>query len=337
MHHDPTSSVVHLRTLLKALEDMGIATAELCRACGLDPAILEDANARVPRSLLLRLWREAGHCSPDPHLGLHLGERVRPRAANILTYLTMSSRTLRKGLERLIRYQRILGEGGRLQMSDDGARTFVRIEFGSRELPATRDEIEYLTVVLMRFGRWIFGADLALLEVCFSHPAPADTSEYERIFACRPRFGAAESGLWIASADLDRRSIHANPEMARTHEQFAEEYLAGLEDRTVTRQLRTRLLAVLETGVIDLQAAARDLHLSIRTLQRRLRDEGTSYRELVDDLRRDIALSQLRKSDASIEEITYLTGFSELSPFYRAFRRWTGKTPAEYRATMAQP
>jgi len=336
MHQEPTSSVVHLRAFLRALEDAGVDTAELCRACGLDPAILEDANAHIPRSLLLDLWRQAARRLPDPHLGLHLAERVRPRAADVVTYLTMSSRTLREGLERLIRYQRILGEGSRLQLSDEGVRTFIRIGLGSRELPPIRDEIEYWAVVLMKYGRWIFGVDLALLEVCFSHPAPEDTSEHERIFGCCPRFGTAESGLWIASADLDRRSIHANPEIARAHEEFAEEYLAGLADFSVTRRLRERLMAVLETGPLDLETAARDLHIGVRTLQRRLRDEGTSYREVVDELRRDVALRQLRKTDASIEEITWLAGFSELSPFYRAFRRWTGKTPSQYRAKMSE-
>jgi AraC-like DNA-binding protein len=336
MNQEPSSSVVHVRTLLRALEDTGVDTAELCRACGLDPSILEDASGQIPRSLLLQLWRQAERHLPDPHLGLHLGERVQPRAANVVTYLTMSSRTLREGLERLIRYQRILGEGSRLQLTDEGDRTFIRIEFGSRELPATRDEIEYWAVVLLKYGRWIFGVDLALPEVCFSHPAPEDSSEHERIFGCRPRFGAAESGLWLASADLDRLSLHANPEIARAHEQFAQEYLAGLEDCSVTRQLRERLMAGLETGPVALETAARDLHIGVRTLQRRLRNEGTNYREVVDQLRRDVVLRQLRKTDASIEEITWLAGFSELSPFYRAFRRWTGKTPSQYRAAMSE-
>jgi AraC-like DNA-binding protein len=336
MDQEPSSSIVHVRTLLKALEASGVDTAELCRACGLDPAMLEDASAHLPRSFLLQLWRRAAHRLPDPHLGLHLGERVQPRAANVVTYLTMSSRTLREGLERLIRYQRILGEGSRLQLRDEGVRAFIRIDFGSRELPAIRDEIEYWAVALMKYGRWIADFDLPLREVRFSHPAPEDTSEHERIFGCRPRFDAAESGLWIASVDLDRRSLHANPEIARAHEQFAEAYLAGLEDFSVTRQLRERLMAVLETGPLDLETTARDLHMGVRTLQRRLRDEGTSYREVVDELRRDVALRQLCQTDASIEEITWLAGFSELSPFYRAFRRWTGETPSQYRATKSE-
>jgi AraC-like DNA-binding protein len=283
------------------------------------------------------LRRKSARRLPDPHLGLHLGERVRPRATNVVTYLGMSSRTLREGLERLIRYQRIIAGGARLQLRDEGAQTFVRIEFGSQELPATRDEIDFWAVVLMKFSRWITDLDIALREVRFAYPRPEDTSERERIFDCCPRFDAGESGLLMASAHLSRPSIHANPEIARAHEQFAEAYLAGLDDASTTRQLRELLVSLLERGPLDLQTVASRLHMSARTLQRRLRDEGTSYREVVDELRRDVALNQLRSTDTPIEEITYLIGFSELSPFYRAFRRWTGQTPVEYRSTTSEP
>ncbi len=336
MREEPTTSVVHVRVLLRTLEEAGVGTALLCHTCGIDPAIFEDVRARIPRSRVLQIWQEAARRLPDPHLGLHLGERVRPHAVNVVTYLTMSSRTLREGLERLIRYQRILGEDSRVQLRDEGTQSFIRIEFGSEELPATRDEIEYWAVLLMKYGRWIADYDVRLMEVRFSYPRPEEPSEYERIFGCRPRFGAAESGLLIASAELDRPSIHANPEVARAHEQSAGEYLAELDDRSMSRQLCELLMGVLEKGQLDLETAARQLHVSVRTLQRRLRDEGTSYREVVDQLRREIALDKLRKTDIPIEEITYLTGFSELSPFYRAFRRWTGKTPVEYRETASE-
>jgi len=336
MGQEPTTSITHIRVLLTTLEEAGVDVTELCRSCGIDLATLEDSDLRIPRSRVLQLWREVARRLPDPHLGLHLGERVRPRATNVVTYLAMSSRTLREGLERLIRYQRIISGGARLQLRDEGARTLIRLEFGSQELPATRDEIDFWAVVLLKFSRWITDLDIALPEVRFRYPRPADTSEHERIFGCRPRFQAGESGLLMAAADLSRPSIHANPEIARTHEQFAEEYLAGLDDASTTRKLRELLVTLLERGPLDLPTAASRLNLSARTLQRRLRHEDTSYREVIDDLRRDVALNQLRRTDTPIEEITYLIGFSELSPFYRAFRRWTGQTPVEYRSTTSE-
>jgi AraC-like DNA-binding protein len=336
MRHEPTCSTSHIRALLKTLEDAGLNTADVCRACGIKAVILEDVNARIPRSQLLHLWLQTARRLPDPHLGIHLGERARPRAANVVTYLAMSSHTLREALERFIRYQRILDEGSGVQLTDAGAQTFIRIQFGSRELPATCDEIEYWSVLLLKYGRWIAGFDLPLREVRFSHPAPEDTSEHDRIFGCRLCFDAAESGLLIDSAELDRPSLHANPEVARTHERFADDCLTRLDDCSLKRQLRELLSTVLERGPRDLQTAATTLHIGMRTLQRRLRDEGTSYRQVVDELRRDIALSRLAKTDAPIEEITYLIGFSELSPFYRAFRRWTGKTPVEYRTAASE-
>jgi AraC-like DNA-binding protein len=336
MQHEPTCSTSHIRALLQTLEDAGLDTGDVCRACGIKAAILEEVNARIPRSQWLRLWRQTARRLPDSHLGIYLGERARPRAANVVTYLAMSSRTLREALERFIRYQRVLDEGSCVQLNDEGALTFICLQFGSRELPATRDEIEYWAVLLLKYARWIADFDLVLQEVRFSHPAPDDTSEHERIFGCRLRFDAAESGLLIASTELDHPSLHANPEVARTHERFADDCLARLDDCSVERQLRQLLAAVLEQGLLDLQAAAAALHVGVRTLQRRLRDEGTSYRQVVDELRRDVAVSRLTGTDAPIEEITYLTGFSELSPFYRAFRRWTGKTPVEYRAAASE-
>ena len=211
---------------------------------------------RIPRSRVVRLWEETARRLPDPNLGLHLGERVRPRAANVVTYLMMSSRTLREGLERLVRYQRILGGGSRIKLVEDGENGFVRVEFGSDELPATRDEIEYWTVLLLKYGRWITDLDIGLVEVRFSYPAPPDTREHQRIFGCPLRFDAPEGGLVIESAELDRASVHANPDIARAHEEFAQEYLAGLENFTTTRKLRELLLAVLDQGPLNLSTVA---------------------------------------------------------------------------------
>ena len=185
---------------------------------------------------------------------------------------------------------------------------------------------------IAKYSAFITDLELDLLEVHFRHTGPADVSEHERLFGIRPHFGTENNGLRIASSQLDRRSVHANEEIARAHQAFADEYLSSLDAAATTRRLRELLVSVVEKGPLDLQDAARQLHISSRTLQRRLADEDTSYREVVDELRRDIAFDQLRRTDAPIQEVAYLTGFSALSPFYRAFRRWTGGTPAEYRA-----
>ena len=331
MRLEPTVSMSHVRVLLESLDGTGVKGADVCHSCGIDPGLLEDPNARLGRSRILALWRELARRVDDPNPGLHLAERVRPRAANVVTYLMMSSRTLREGLERLIRYQRILGENSRVQLKDEGSEAFIEVDFGSEELPPDRHEIEYWVVVIAKYCAFITDLELDLLEVRFRHAAPADVSEHERIFGTRPRFGAETCGLRIASSDLDRRSVHANPAIAEAHQAFADEYLSSLDVASTTRRLRELMVSVIEKGPLELQALAKQLRISARTLQRRLADEDTSYREVVDDLRRDIALDQLRRTDAPIQEIAYLTGFSALSPFYRAFRRWTGGTPAEHR------
>jgi AraC-like DNA-binding protein len=329
----PSQNALYFGGLLETIEEAGVDGTDLCRACGIERARLGDPEARIGRPEVLRFWEEAGRRLGVPNPGLYLGERVRPRARNVAVYAMMSSPTLREGLERIIRYQRLLGDFSRLTVKDEGARSFVRIDSRSPEQPLTRDEAEFTSVLLLRYCRWVTDRDLVPLEARLGRREPADPSDYERVFGCPVRFGAAEEGLLLAAEDLALPSLHASEEMAREHERLADRHLSEIEDSSVGGRLRRLLATELEVGSLDLRAAAKRLSMSPRTLQRRLAAEETTYGRVLDEVRRDLALARLRSPDASIGEVAYLTGFSELSTFYRAFKRWTGQTPSEYRSS----
>jgi AraC-like DNA-binding protein len=186
--------------------------------------------------------------------------------------------------------------------------------------------------VLHCYARSALEGDWALLDVCFEHGAPADTAEHRRVFGHAPRFDAPHSGLAFADDLLARPLRTRNPALVGLLDHLAVRMLAELpSDATITAALRELCIRHGFEHELTLEAAARRLRLSTRTLQRRLREEGTSHHEVVDDARRRVASRMLAQSALGIAEIAFALGFSEPGGLHRAFKRWTGMTPAEFR------
>ena len=195
-----------------------------------------------------------------------------------------------------------------------------------------RQRVEFTISVLYCYGRLVVDGDWRALDVFFEHAAPADLSEHRRLYACTPRFATAHSGFSFAGDLLARPLRTRNSALAGLLDELATRLLADLpRDTTVATALRSLYIGHGFAHELDLDAAARRLHLSPRTLQRRLREEGTSHHEVIDDARRHVACRMLSQSDAGIAEIAFAIGFSEPGALHRACKRWTGMTPAEFR------
>jgi AraC-like DNA-binding protein len=193
------------------------------------------------------------------------------------------------------------------------------------------DETEFYVASLGGYCRFITRQPIRFLAARFSHPGPLDPGEHTAILRCPVAFDAPDSGLLISTADLAARSVHAEPDTLRATQRIAAERLAALDDSSTAQRVRDLLAREPGKEPPDLHEAAHGLHMSSRTLQRRLNEEGTSYRGVVDDDRRERSCRELLESDLSIHDIALRVGFSDVSAFYRAFRRWTGATPAEFR------
>jgi AraC-like DNA-binding protein len=149
-------------------------------------------------------------------------------------------------------------------------------------------------------------------------------------------FGAPTDTLVFRLEDMQRPLPTANHQLARANEQVIDDYLKRLDLTDVAGRVRARLLETLSSGEVDEERMAQFLNLSRRTLQRRLAEEDTSFKEVVDETRRDVALRYVGNPQVPIKEVSYLLGFSEPSNFTRAFRRWTGKSPSDYRLSAGR-
>lgn len=320
--------------IVAALELGGVDCRSLFAQLGLDYAALSDPDARFAQDGMTRLWHLAVEASGNPAIGLNMAKILRPSSFNVVGYAVMSSRNLQEGFARLVRYQRIIGEGADLSFhpTPEGYEMLLAIH-GDR-LPSARQSAEASLAHSLAFCRWLTGKPLRPQLVSLMGPAPEDLTPYNEVFQCPLKFNAEHYALLFERADLDAPLPSANEALAQLHDRFAGDYLARFTGTRVTHQVRQVLCRLLPQGEPKRETVAQALLLSERTLQRRLQDEGTSYQHLLDDTRRELAGQYLGQANLTLLEISYLLGFSDPSNFFRAFRRWFDTTPGEYRARL---
>jgi AraC-like DNA-binding protein len=243
----------------------------------------------------------------------------------------LSSATVGDGLRRVTRFQRVLTDQPWLEIDDSGSSVRISVGLQTEDEELRAIHAEYVSTLGLQVMSWVSETDIVPVEVHFEHEPRGEPSDYERILRCPVKFAAEGSAIVLTAETFDRPSMHANERIATLHLEFAEQLLADAADTSFAAQTRRALAECLEPGPPGLPAIARRLGMSTRSLQRRLAEERTSYKEVLDTLRRDITLEQLQRHDTSIAEAAYLTGFSEVSAFTRAVRRWFDCPPSQLR------
>lgn len=315
---------------------LGAERAELATKTGFEPGRARDPDAKIPLALENTLWNEAARLTADDAFGLHAAERVKPGAFDVLDYAVRTAPTLRAALERLARYNRLVHGAAVIALRDEGTKLRVEHGFGRSAHAPCRHAAEFTLACLVVIGSELVEQPVRPLTVEFAHPEPsaAVLAEHHRIFGVTPRFSQPLNALELAQDSIDRALPRADPALSRVIERHAEALLAALPPPSETTGDRVwhLLSQTLGAGTPSLADIAARLKMSERSLQRKLADEGRSFEALLDDVRRKLALRYLADPKLAIAEVAYLLGYSEPSPFHRAFKRWTGKTPSEARA-----
>jgi len=318
-------------TVWRALESYGVDPAPLFEQAGLDPQKLYDPNARYLDSRLYKLWCLAEETTGDPYLGLKVASFWHPSAANALGYSWLASATLKDALERTVRYFRMITDKEQLSFTESDEDYRLIIENPISDYPTANEDLDASFAILVHLCRTCYGEAFHPLRISMSRPPLPDPEPFSEHFRAPIQYSGNENSVSFDKTVATTVLPTANAEVARASEQIVQEYLARFDRSSVAMQVRARLTEQLSSGQANQESVANALHMSLRSLQRRLNDEGTSYKDLLDETRRELASHYMAESHRSINEITYLLGFSEPSNFSRAFRRWTGSSPSAYR------
>jgi len=327
-----TISAHVVRAILAGAAARGLDPAALVTRFGIEPHVLADVDGRVPAALTVTLWEEVPRLANDPAFGLRLGETAGATALTLAGHLIQASATLRDGVRRMLAYYRVFNDVHPPELVEGSDVWSLRVVTRGTPLEGPRHAMEFAMAWLVGLARRTTGADVVPRAVHFEHDAPPDDGEHQRVFRCPVRFGAAHCGLDVDAAVLDLPHLAPDShlvELLESHARGLMERLPGTPD--FAARVRQVLYGTMKRGEGGVAAVARELHMSARSVQRYLEQEGTSYQAVLDELRRDLAVRYLADRSLTLGEVAFLLGFSDQAAFHRAFVRWTGVTPGHHR------
>jgi AraC-like DNA-binding protein len=340
-YQDWTATVAHPATICAALISNTVA---LLSGAGADPAAIErtlgfgldrlaDPDEQLPLSHQARLERESPKLTGDPAIALHLAAQCRGDGGGvgIVGHLAAHSRTVGDGLQQVVRYANLLGTGIGLTLrrrDPTAALVHVRTNPDLATVQGAEMALAETVMTLRQLAGGVFDPVIAR----FRHPPPAYVAEYRVVFGDAVRFGQAEDSVTFPSTVLDLPSPQAQPYVGRVLTEHANALLERADAAgPYRRRVQESILLQLPHGPAGVDRTARALGMSRQTLYRRLKDEGTSFQALLDDIRRRSAARYLAEPGHALSDVAFLLGFSDYSAFHRAVRRWFGVSPHTYR------
>ncbi len=312
------------------------AAAALARRHRLPADAVEAPEVVLPLATLRAFLDDAAATAGDPMLGVRVGQRFPRGGYGVVEFSARSAPTIREALVRLVRYVGLLNELVAVSLEEQDGVAVVEQRIAGEPMCVGRHGNEFFVAHLLGRARELSGAPVVPDRAWFAHDAPAEreiAALCQALGTTRVRFDAGANGVALPSDVLDVALRSSDPPLLSILDDTAAKALAGRGGGArLVGLVRERIRATLGESPPNLEAVARSLRMSRRTLQRRLADDGVAFGDLVDEVRRGLADDYVRDARRPLGEVAFLLGYAELSPFLRAFKRWTGKTPSEVRA-----
>ena len=319
--------------LWKYLESVGIDPAPIYLKAGIQPELLLNSNARISIHCVDALWGHAAEVIEAPCFAIDMAAFWHPSQMGALGYAWLASTTLRRAFNRTVRYAHVITEDLNLQVADTPAGLKISVDFEGSifTLPQHHDLV---LTILMHLCRFNFGDELIATQVHLARPEPEGSKKITDYFRTEVEFDAKQTSLTISRANADQALPTGNKQMALMHDEILMKYLIEIKKGDIVNQVKSIILDNLPDGQVTDQMVASELNLSERSMQRRLKEHETTFRVILDSVREMVAKQYIKNPVNRMSDIAFLLGFSEQSAFSRAFKKWTGMSPVQYRSTI---
>lgn len=320
--------------IYQTLESYGVDAAQVMQNRGVDLARLKDPTARLDPAVHRKIVADAVELTEDAAFGLRFSDFVHPTTFHALGFALLSSSTLRAFCQRWVRYHSFITTMGEVSIDETGSSPALLFpsQIHNTDSIVGRVLIDGQIATVLKLIRFMYQPDYTPTRIDLICPKISGTEkQYEQYFGSDVHFSQSCNAIYFKQADLDARLPAANAELARQNDEAVVKFLARLDKANVVAQAHAKLIELLPSGDCSKAKVASALYMSVRTLHNRLAEAGTTYQALLDRTRRELAEQYMQQQNISVSEVAYLLGFSDCSNFSRAFHRWTGKSPSDFR------
>lgn len=316
--------------LARAISHKGLDADRLFSHVGIDLKSMIDAGQHVQRQAITRLVNICARITDDPAFGLYISEFSHPLRYGLLSSALYSSHNLREYFQLLERYAKLIWSYSRLYLeeADDQARVVLALNKGVQSSPVQTD---WWVAASLRDIQWVYGQAIVPTRIDMNRPEPKQVEKYQQAFGITPVFDMPNSAIYFNRSVLDKRLPGGNAQLLSQVERLLKDLVAENNKEDMAAMVRLQIMRMLPEESISIDVIARNLNVSTRTLYNRLKRSNTSFQQILDDTRADLSKNYLEQDRLQVKEVAYLLGYEDYSNFSRAFKRWTGMSPGEFR------
>lgn len=336
MKLDPRTKSVGARLVVRKLRQAGLDETPILGAAGLKLSAINKEDGWLPYRAVEKLTQIAAEELNDPHLGLHLGEQEDILDYGAIAYIGLSSQTLGDAIENLGRYLHTVTEAWKLELSSDSDGASIVYYPVSSSIHNCRHMAEGAACSLLIAYQTFLDRPLQPRSVSFAHACRVDPHEHEIVLGCPVKFNQNKNRILLKRSDLALPIATANDGLLKTLTGLCEQVYQTRTSAgsSLVARIQKTAIEFIPQGKAHAREIAPEIGMSERSLHRYLAGEGTSFSDILDALKKDLAMKYMSREDLNLTQIAFLLGYSDHSAFSTAFKRWTGHTPRQARASL---